>query len=199
MSMRILCLGDSLTYGFGMPRAQVWTALCAARTGAELCNRAVNGNTTGGMLSALSRELEAAAPDAVFLMGGTNDLIYGGDLAGARANMGAMVHLAAASGVQPIVGIPIRPCLPIREDWAVWADTELVRRAMEEYARWLRELCQIFRVPAIDFERELSAREYYLEDGLHPNRAGHELMGSVAAEAVDALLKKGGGRRHVLY
>ena len=36
MTGRILCLGDSLTYGFGLPRGLVWTALCAAQTGAEL-------------------------------------------------------------------------------------------------------------------------------------------------------------------
>ena len=36
MTGRILCLGDSLTYGFGHPRGLVWTALCAAQTGAEL-------------------------------------------------------------------------------------------------------------------------------------------------------------------
>ena len=36
MTGRILCLGDSLPYGFGLPRGLVWTALCAAKTGAEL-------------------------------------------------------------------------------------------------------------------------------------------------------------------
>ena len=35
MTGRILCLGDSLTYGFGLPRGLVWTALCAAQTGAD--------------------------------------------------------------------------------------------------------------------------------------------------------------------
>ena len=53
MSLQVLCLGDSLTYGFAMPRAQIWTALCAAQVGADFCNLAVNGNTTGGMLAAL--------------------------------------------------------------------------------------------------------------------------------------------------
>ena len=85
MSLQVLCLGDSLTYGFAMPRAQIWTALCAAQVGADFCNLAVNGNTTGGMLAALPGALAAQAPDAVFLMGGTNDILYGGDLPGAKA------------------------------------------------------------------------------------------------------------------
>ena len=78
MTGRILCLGDSLTYGFGLPRGLVWTALCAAQTGAELLGRGVNGNTTGGMLAVLPDLLVREHPDAVLLMGGTNDIAYGG-------------------------------------------------------------------------------------------------------------------------
>ena len=105
MTGRILCLGDSLTYGFGLPRGLVWTALCAAQTGAELLGRGVNGNTTGGMLAVLPDLLVREHPDAVLLMGGTNDIAYGGDLAGARANMGAMAHLIIARGGLPLIGI----------------------------------------------------------------------------------------------
>ena len=81
MTGRILCLGDSLTYGFGLPRGLVWTALCAAQTGAELLGGGVNGNTTGGMLAVLPDLLVREHPDAVLLMGGTNDIAYGGDRA----------------------------------------------------------------------------------------------------------------------
>ena len=118
MTGRILCLGDSLTYGFGLPRGLVWTALCAAQTGAELLGWGVNGNTTGGMLAVLPDLLVREHPDAVLLMGGTNDIAYGGDLAGARANMGAMAHLIIAGGGLPLIGIPPGPRRPIRRDWA---------------------------------------------------------------------------------
>ncbi len=48
---------------------------------AELLGRGVNGNTTGGMLAVLPDLLVREHPDAVLLMGGTNDIAYGGDLA----------------------------------------------------------------------------------------------------------------------
>ena len=118
MTGRILCLGDSLTYGFGLPRGLVWTALCAAQTGAELLGGGVNGNTTGGMLAVLPDLLVREHPDAVLLMGGTNDIAYGGDLAGARANMGAMAHLIIAGGGLPLIGIPPGLRRPIRREWA---------------------------------------------------------------------------------
>ncbi|MCC8025004.1 MAG: GDSL-type esterase/lipase family protein [Clostridium sp.] len=191
--MRILCLGDSLTYGFGQPRDRVWTTLASAKSGQELVNRGINGNTTGGMLCSLAQELKACRYDAVHLMGGCNDLSYGGDLAGAKANMGAMVHMAAAAHVLPVIGIPVLPCPPVREDWAEWADTLKIRQCRKEYSLWLKQLCRMFHFSMIDFEGEFPGRiaagggrleAYYMEDGLHPNAAGHQVMAEIAVEAI---------------
>ena len=50
--MKIICMGDSITYGHGLSHlSQRWTDLVAARTGHALVNRGVSGDTTGGMLS----------------------------------------------------------------------------------------------------------------------------------------------------
>ena len=198
MTMKILCLGDSLAYGFAMPRGQVWTALCAAQTGAELVNLAVNGNTTGGMLAMLPRAMETHSPDLVFLMGGVNDILYGGDLPGAKANMGGMAHLVTAFGAVPMFGIPISPRYPVRQDWAALFpdNTKLL---CTEYNGWLRKFAHTFHLPVIDFSDEFSRRAdqrgypvdvCYLVDGLHPSRIGHELMAEIAAEAISPFLQK---------
>ena len=70
------------------------------------------------MLAVLPDLLVREHPDAVLLMGGTNDIAYGGDLAGARANMGAMAHLIIAGGGLPLIGIPPGLRRPIRREWA---------------------------------------------------------------------------------
>ena len=151
--MKILCLGDSLTYGFAMPRGQVWTALCAVQTGAELVNLAVNGNTTGGMLAMLPRAMETNSPDFVFLMGGVNDILYGGDLLGAKANMGGMAHLVTAFGAVPMFGIPITPRYPVRQDWAALFPDN-AERLCTEYNGCLRKFAYTFHLPVIDFSNE---------------------------------------------
>lgn len=198
--MRILFLGDSLTYGFAMPREQAWPALCAGQAGLQGINLAVNGNTTGGMLAALPRALEIHAPDLVFLMGGANDIFYGGDLAGAQANLGGLIHLAVAAGAQPILGIPPSPKLPVRPDWASLLPKN-AKELMECYLNWLRRFAGVFRLPLLDFCRELPRRaaaaglvpgDCYLEDGLHPSREGHRIMAGLATEMILALLD---GRR----
>ena len=41
--MDILCLGDSLTYGYGVPREESWCALASRLTGHRFLNHGVNG------------------------------------------------------------------------------------------------------------------------------------------------------------
>lgn len=54
--MKIVCLGDSLTYGYGVPRKDGWVSLAAQATGHTLVNKGVSGDTTGGMLARFARD-----------------------------------------------------------------------------------------------------------------------------------------------
>ena len=69
--MKIVCLGDSLTYGYGVPRKDGWVSLAAQATGHTLVNRGVSGDTTGGMLARFARDVLAQRPRRVLLMGPT--------------------------------------------------------------------------------------------------------------------------------
>lgn len=197
--MRLLCLGDSLTFGFGLPRSDIWPALAAHKTGLELVNRAVNGCTTGGMLALFPQAAEEARPDLVFFMGGGNDLLLGGDLAGAKANLGCLAHLVCGMGLTPVIGVPPEPCPPVRQDWAAIVDLDSAGRLGVEYAGWLRRLCTTFGFPMIDFSASLTdaarragtpLRDLYLPDGLHPNQTGHRYMADTAAPILASLAAK---------
>ena len=48
--MDMICIGDSLTYGYGVRRAQCWTELASEMSGWTLVNHGICGDTTGGML-----------------------------------------------------------------------------------------------------------------------------------------------------
>ena len=161
----------------------------AAQTGAELLGRGVNGNTTGGMLAVLPDLLVREHPDAVLLMGGTNDIAYGGDLAGARANMGAMAHLIIARGGLPLIGIPPGLRRPIRREWAELMP-ERAAELLAEYQSWLRRFAAAFRLPVLDFDRAFTRwgeEGLFQPDGLHPNAAGHCLMAETAAALIRSL------------
>lgn len=186
--MKVVCLGDSLTYGYGVPRKDCWVSLAAERSGHTLVNRGVNGDTTGGMLARFGRDVLDQGPHRVLLMGGANDIIYGGSDAPARLNLMAMVRQAEAAGIRPMVGLlPPIHAEGIPEPWLSMTDYQALAPVFAAYRTWLEDFCKASGVKTVNFSLPgLLAPEgprRYL-DGLHPNREGHRLM----AEAVCAAL-----------
>ena len=174
--MRLLCLGDSLTFGFGLPRSGIWPVLAARETGLELVSWAVNGCTTGGMLALFPPG--GGGGQARPGLPGPPGVRYGPD-PGHRCAAGALSPGPAGLG---------RLCR-LNE----------VGRLGAEYAGWLHGLCAAFGFPMIDFSACLleaarragsPLRDLYLPDGLHPNRAGHRHMADTAAPILAALAAK---------
>ena len=190
--MRLYCLGDSLTWGEGVHRSQVWTGLLAAESGWEVINCGVSGDTTGGMLVRLQPILGSVKQDpaesTVLLLGGSSDILYSGTDQTARANLGAMVQQLLAAGVLPLVGLP----LPIDSANAPKTlrsvlDFENAAWVQQDYLNWTRKFCCALGVPVIDFaslfvDGSGELRHDLLLDGLYPNPEGHQKMA--------ALLKK---------
>jgi lysophospholipase L1-like esterase len=181
--MKILCLGDSLTYGFGVDPQDTWVSLTAERTKLELVNRGVNGDTTGGMLARFRKDAAAYSPDNVLLMGGSNDIFVSGSADSAKTNMSDLVHQARTLSIAPLIGTP--PPLDVRTLWRDWADQIDVDRSQklgDEYVQWLRLFAGASDIPLVDFRRAFESasdpERLYL-DGLHPTPAGHRLMADV--------------------
>ena len=59
--MDILCIGDSLTYGYGVGRPHTWCAIASQLTGWNFINLGANGATTGEMLDAMPAALARIA------------------------------------------------------------------------------------------------------------------------------------------
>ena len=86
--MKLICIGDSLTFGYGVRPSQRWTRLCAQETGWEIVNEGISGDTTGGMLVRLrallaERDICVQRP-LVLLMGGANDIFFSGTDTGGK-------------------------------------------------------------------------------------------------------------------
>ncbi len=195
--MRLVCLGDSMTYGYGVPRSEAWPALAKARTRVDIINCGVNGDTTGGMLARFTTDVLAANPDAVLIMGGWNNIFLSGTDGMARANIGSMANIAASSGITPIIGIPLQICRPIRSDWESLADLDVLIPIYYNYVKWLCDFCNVFNFSYIHFDSEFrrliiaqgkEPASYYQNDGLHPNKEGHKLLAEILIHALKAFV-----------
>ena len=97
--VRILALGDSLTAGYGLPRAdsfpaKLQAALIADGISAIVYNAGVSGDTSAGGLSRLNWAMTMAGDariDAVIVELGANDGLRGLDPSATRTNLDALI------------------------------------------------------------------------------------------------------------
>lgn len=196
--MELICLGDSITYGYGVRSAQRWTTLVGQALACPVVNLGVSGDTTGGMLARLNTEViprlrqqPRGMRPTVLLMGGVNDIFYSGTDTAARANMGAMVQQVLTAGGRCVMLSPLTVSFPtVMPEWQ-----EVMRPSneavLEAYQQWMALFCRTFHVPYIplyDLLRDADGTprpELYL-DGLHPTAEGHRIM----AERIAAALRK---------
>ena len=198
--MKLFCLGDSLTFGFGVSRSARWTTLLEQKSGWQVVNLGVNGDTTGGMLTRLEPQVLSQINDnagrlssCVLLMGGSNDIFFSGTDAQARANMAAMCQRLMGEGLRPAVGISLPvDCLNAPRQWGELVDFERAGSVMTGYCAWLKQFCRTFDLPVVDFAADFidngEVRHKLFWDGLHPNAEGHRLMALRMEQALDSLL-----------
>ena len=196
MRPELICLGDSLTFGLGVPHDARWTTLVGLRSQWKTVNLGICGDTTGGMLSRLAASVlpdirkNCHTQTALFIMGGSNDIIYALSQREARANLGAMVHQVKHAGLVPIVGIPppLEAVSAVR-CWGNVTDFPVCARLLQEYGQWLAQFCGMFHVSYVDFRPVFAApgggiaAEQFL-DGIHPNRDSHEKMAKTLLTAL---------------
>ena len=187
-AMELICLGDSLTYGYGVRSAQRWSTLVGQALQCEVTNLGICGDTTGGMLARLNTEIMPKLRNRtlgqrpfVLLMGGVNDIFYSGTDTGARANMGAMLQELLTAAARCVLLSPLAVSFDtLTPEWR-----EMIRPACETqiaaYHSWQAAFCRTFHVPYIELYDLLRGPdgkplpELYL-DGLHPTAEGHRLM-----------------------
>jgi len=183
--MKMICIGDSLTYGLGVPVENSWVEILNRETEYDVYNKGISGDTSGGMLARLERDVLKEDPDIVFVMGGANDFIMGCDLGVVKANLMAIVHQLYAARKKVILGIEIAGDPEhIRKDWANLADFYEVNEKVAAMAKWLPDFCQAFQIPYVNLYQEfhdtIRGREtQYFFDGVHPNSKGHRLMADI--------------------
>jgi len=181
--LKIVCIGDSLTYGYRLRRSQVWTRLIEDKYSVKVLNKGINGDSTGGMLARFYRDVVENKPSNVFIMGGANDLIMEVPLNVIKSNISTMVHQARGNLITPIIGTQLltEPEMA-SEEWSNITDFNRVNRELLELREWIIEFSNNFDVKIVDFCGELHKRinednkyEIYL-DGLHLTPKGNEMM-----------------------
>ena len=165
----IVCMGDSLTAGYGVDENQAYPALLEKRlheTGLTytVINAGISGETSSGALSRLDWML-TLNPDIVILETGANDGLRGVDPALTRRNIETIVSDLQARGIIVVL-----------------AGMQMVRNLGPDFTRAFSAI-----YPDIARQNDLILMPFFLEgvagrpslnqaDGIHPTPEGYRII-----------------------
>nr|WP_321461543.1 arylesterase [uncultured Cohaesibacter sp.] len=168
-SIRILAFGDSLSAGYQLPAGTGFTdqlekQLRQSGLDVEVINAAVSGDTTA---SGLSR-LDWSTPDdvdLVLLELGANDALQGLPVEKAKANLAAMIEKFQQKGIRVLL-LGMRAPPNMGPDYS---------RAFDAI---YPDLANRYQIPLYPFflEDVAAQPQLNLQDGIHPNREGIEII-----------------------
>lgn len=192
--IKINALGDSITYGDKLSdRGQAFPGVVAAKAGAvTLNNYGWNGSSIGGPHpDRLIDRYPAMEPDAnlILVLGGTNDYAQFnkmGTPVGAMGDLTPDTFYGALNLLmcglkqkypdgEVVFMTPLRRVGYMRRNQNGYYLNQYVTAIQEMAAFWGIRVIDLFNEPELDFSSKQAA---YLVDGLHPNAAGHGLVGA---------------------
>ena len=170
--MRILCFGDSNTYGYD-PRGYLgdrysaddrWVDLISAQTGHELINAGVNGQEIPRNPYCLRLLAQQQDVDILLVMLGTNDLLQGATAKEAAVRMEAFLNtLRPHCGKVLLVAPP-----PMKR--GAWVPTDALVDESIRLADEYRLVAERLNIPFLDTRHWNIDLAY---DGVHFTEAGH--------------------------
>ena len=167
----ILALGDSLTAGYGLPEsdglvAQLNAWLAKNGVDAQVLNAGVSGDTTAGGLARVEWSLDPEVQAMIVTLGG-NDLLRGLPPSNARANIDAILAVAADRRL-PVLLVAMRA--PGNFGPAYQADFDAIYPDLA--AKYGTLLVENFFAAIADETGAAIDQTFIQPDGIHPNAAG---------------------------
>lgn len=191
MKMKILLIGDSLTYGYGVDHNKSWAYMLSKNKHIDIINKGVNGDTTAGMLFRCYEDISSCLPTSTVIMGGTNDFLSGLSYKYVLDNIILIIKEAQSLNSEPIIAFQ-PPTVPFMAErlWSSGVDYNNVNRKIAEYKNEIITYALKNNIKFIDFFshfqrllEENTATDYYI-DGLHLNAKGNEILYDIATKVI---------------
>lgn len=190
--VRVVFMGDSITEGWGMKATATSPGRGEFFPGKPYINRGISGQTTPQMLVRFRQDVIALKPKLVVLLAGTNDIAENTGketLEEIGNNIASMSDLARANGIRMV----LCSVLPASEfHWHKGLEPAPKIKALNA---WIKEYAAKNGLVYVDYYSPMANDEGGLKaelspDGVHPNKAGYELMAPLAEAGIAEALKK---------
>jgi lysophospholipase L1-like esterase len=167
-------IGDSITEG-GNGGGDPYPPRLSAMTGKTVLNYGSGGESSGTAVGQVGSILPSVKPGALLILLGAIDVIEGDSTESTIANLRSIIQQAKANQTVPIIAT----LLPMRDGHELWAGEARKTSAQ------IRSLASSEGARLVDLEAEFGTGEgLLLEDGLHPNEVGNQLIADAFAGAL---------------
>jgi lysophospholipase L1-like esterase len=189
---RVVFMGDSIT--------DMWvqTQFGGFFPGKPYIDRGISGQTTPQMLIRFRPDVIELKPKVVVVLAGTNDIAGNTgpmSIEEIEANLASMAELARAHKIKVVLA----SILPVYDGGHNQAGKEIVmtdRRPPEKILAlnaWIKKYATENKLVYLDYFSAMVDEKGFLkrdlsEDGLHPNKAGYEVMTPPAEKAIGSAL-----------
>ena len=180
---RIVFMGDSITEFWAFTSPEFFA-------GKPYIDRGISGQTTPQMLIRFRADVIALKPTVVLIMAGVNDIAENtgpSTLEMITDNIFSMAELAKANHIKlilcsvlPAYDFPWKPGLEPAEKIVS------LNKSIKEYADAHKIMYLDYYSAMVNEQKGLKA--IYSEDGVHPNKAGYEVMNPLAEKAISKIL-----------
>jgi lysophospholipase L1-like esterase len=182
---RVVFYGDSITDGWGRVQGAFFP-------GKPYVNRGISGQTTAQMVVRFRQDVVALKPKVVVILAGTNDIA--GNTGPAtpemiQDNFMSMADIAKANDIRVVLS----SILPASDyPWKPGMDPGPKIVAMNT---WLKEYAARRGLVYLDYysavvDGKLGMRAELASDGVHPTKAGYDIMSPLAERAIAEALKR---------
>jgi acyl-CoA thioesterase-1 len=174
----VLFIGDSLTEGYNIDPDKAYPSLIQKEFGDKIkvINGSVSGSTTASGLSRLRWFLKSS-PNILVLALGANDGLRGIVLEKSKENLLKIIELAQENNIEVLLaGMMLPP--------------NYGKEYTNDFKKLFKNIAKEKNVVLIPFLLDKVAAEplYNLEDGIHPNEKGHEIMKTTVLKYLRPLL-----------
>lgn len=181
--MKVVCIGDSLTFGYGVRKNKCWVSILNSTEKYEVINKGVNGDTSVGILSRFFKDVVSHSPVACTIMCGSNDLLIGKNVDNIVDNIDLMIKDCALKNIVPIVISPPKVLSELASLlWSNDINYDIVNSKLQALDEKLSYLCSKNNLNFVSLNNLLPLENIYYTDGLHLSESGNEYVYKIIKE-----------------
>lgn len=172
----ILCVGDSITYGYGVILKESWFYLIKNKyKECKFINSGINGDTTVGMMNRLTSEINLHNPNIIIILGGSNDFLCNRKISDTLDNIKIIIKESLEKGIIPIILSPPKMSENMAiEKWDCYCNYKDINYLIDDYEKKLKSICKENSIEFVNLtEKFNNCNEELYTDGVHLSYKGN--------------------------